>query len=56
MEEGAPKLIGAPTRLVLKSLLVKVKKNMEECDDQVLSDLESLCQETISTIEVNLGL
>ena len=48
------KMIGAPTRLVLKSFLTKVKKAKDEGAADKFVDIEPLCQETVSTIEGNL--
>lgn len=47
-------MIGAPTRLVLKSFLTKVKKAKDEGASDKFVDIEPLCQETVSTIEGNL--
>ena len=51
-EKDEAKQVGAPTRLVLKSFVVKLKKAVEEKPD--LEQYLKLCTDTISTIEANL--
>ena len=51
-EKDEAKQVGAPTRLVLKSFVVKLKKAVEEKPE--LEQYLNICTDTISTIEANL--
>lgn len=52
--EGALKLVGAPSRLALKSFLVKVKKGGAEVTDHVMEETETKVTEAVSLIEQKL--
>ena len=52
--EGALKLVGAPSRLALKSFLVKVKKGGTEITDHVMEETESKVADAVSLIEHKL--
>ena len=47
-------MIGAPTRLILKSFVAKLKKARDDGASDEVTSQEELCLETIATVECNL--
>jgi len=52
--EGATSLVGAPSRLALKSFLVKLRKAQQEVTDSILSETETKIVSAIEIIEKRL--
>ena len=53
-EEDDAKMVGGPTRLILKSFVAKLKKARDDGAGNEVTSQEELCLETIATIECNL--
>jgi len=53
--EGATRLFGGPSRLVLKSFGVKLKKALEEKESEILLATEKVITSAIKTIETRLS-
>ena len=49
--EGATNIVGAPTRLALKSFLVKLRTAQQDINEQILFDTEKKVSEVIESIE-----